>query len=413
MEKKITINDIGKSEVICYDTIVDYGMNSNIYVNLDGTVNLRGTGLTTVYANSGDVRINVIDAQNVAVYLKSGNITINGYSESKVKLYTDDGLTSGGNGTFKFSNFTLNLPGYSSSQFTTYNRFGLAHTQDATLGAPGYENVSTKRVETNNSIINQSTGKIENWSQNSTININDYGADITVSAYAGWGTKINGSKWSDKIRVLSGSSSSNTGAVATINAGAGFDTLTGSGGKEVYVFGSSDDANTITNYRSNDEIVITSGTYSTQVSGSDVIISVDDNTNNSHSTSICLQNAAGQTIQIQNPDGSITKLKGTITTGSQDVIFEKRVTLTANTPPVEIIGNIDYETNDYYQVDVSNVSLNTHGGDDQILTGTTYRNVTLYSGSGNDTRDAESSELAGHAYGSRSYIQIHHGQGNI
>ena len=81
------------------------------------------------------------------------------------------------------------------------------------------------------------------------------------------------------------------GWYATIHGGTGNDTITGSTHADVFLYANGDGNDVIYGFDSSDTLKITSGTYSTTKSGSDVIVSVG-------SGSIRLKDASGTTLHI-------------------------------------------------------------------------------------------------------------------
>ena len=87
----------------------------------------------------------------------------------------------------------------------------------------------------------------------------------------------------------------NSGKNVTINGGAGNDTIVGStisGYGEVIQYENGDENDVIINYGSDDTIIVTSGSYSTQTNNNDVIIKVGDG-------SMTLKDAKGAKLNIE------------------------------------------------------------------------------------------------------------------
>ncbi len=149
---------------------------------------------------------------------------------------------------------------------------------------------------------------------------------------------VNGGAGADSIEGGAGAD--------TIIGGKGKDTLTGGKGKNVYIYNNGDGKDIITDYKSSDKIQIDSS-YSTQVSGQDVIIKVG-------SGSITLKDAIDKKLNI---DTSLNYIESAwfaqddnFITDDIDSIFET-ATNNYNVGSIEVLNNstdilTDFRKND-------------------------------------------------------------------
>ncbi|MBR6713122.1 MAG: hypothetical protein IKI76_09045 [Selenomonadaceae bacterium] len=185
--------------------------------------------------------------------------------------------------------------------------------------------------------------------------------DDTIMAYIG---SISGGVGADLISVNSSTSYS----IATVKGGTGDDTIYGYDSAVLYQYSSGDGADKIFGFNKNSTLQIGggSGSYSSQTSGDDVLISVGYSV-------ITLSGAANLSPNIQ---GTFTK-----------PIDKKKVTLTAGNDTyantvqgatIAALGGDDYLSNT-----ASNVSIDAGADDDYVYS--TGNSSTILVGSGNDT----------------------------
>ena len=124
---------------------------------------------------------------------------------------------------------------------------------------------------------------ILNWNESDNATINGDTGDDSITSYAN-NTSINGGSGDDIInnRVYSN---------ASIMGGTGDDTIYASGKKQFIQYANGDGHDIIYYYQEDDTIQIAGSSYSTMISGEDLIINVGDGT-------MTLKDAANQTINI-------------------------------------------------------------------------------------------------------------------
>ena len=215
-------------------------------------------------------------------------------------------------------------------------------------------------------------------------------------------TLISGSVYDDRI--------SNLGSYVTINAGKGNDKITleeEGGGDNVINYTSGDShkgietlfgsytvessGDVIYGIKTNDLLNITSGTYTTSISGrgQDVVVSVDGNP-------ITLKEAANRQFRIKNASGSIETLNTTkgkfianskansVVTGSShdDTIRNSTDYTFSDTTTIEELFSLE-TLEPKLNEDISNVTINAGAGNDSIYNDSDQ--VTINGDAGNDT----------------------------
>ena len=206
--------------------------------------------------------------------------------------------------------------------------------------------------------------------KNTVINLTN-GSQI-IQSKSGIGTSIVGGVSNDIITIQN--MDSNNGVVATINAGAGDDTINGSEGTDVFVYAEFDGNDVIQGWTSDDTIKLTSGSVSSTAttSGGDVLIAVGYDT-------ITLKDAVDKKITID--DGINPILINPTPTNETAVTLESSFT-----------GTYDDYDDTIKKIDASKVTsaIEIYGNDnDNTITGSS-KNDTIYGGSGRDVLNGNS-----------------------
>ena len=229
------------------------------------------------------------------------------------------------------------------------------------------------------------------------VTIDGGSGDDTVSA-SGNSNLILGGSGNDSISV--------SGSSGTVSGGTGDDTITASGTfGRIFQYAQGDGSDVITGFSANDTLVISSGDFTTQKSGTDLIISVG-------AGSITLKDKAASQVKIKNSSGALTVLNQVIErTGTPDADsvsneihglqfpiagFEGNDTITNSGNNITLSGD---EGSDKIFNSGSSVSIS--GGADNDTISNTGSSSTIFSGAGNDS-----------IYNYASYVTIDAGAGD-
>ena len=178
------------------------------------------------------------------------------------------------------------------------------------------------------------------------------------------------------IRGMSGHDSiTNTGRNVTVEGGGGNDTITGGTGGNFYVYANGDGNDLITDFGNNDTLCITGGTYSTVVSGNDIIINVGTG-------SVRLKNAVGKPLNLL---GTPSTEGVNLTNAANNSVVSGMNgddTLTNSGDNVTVNGGAGF---DLIRNTGNRVKIDAGNGDDLIIN--EGANVTVDAGLGNDTVD--------------------------
>ena len=164
---------------------------------------------------------------------------------------------------------------------------------------------------------------------------------------------------------------------STITAGRGNDTISVAG-KNLIKYANGDGNDLITGFASTDTLSITSGTYSTQTSGSNILVKVGNGT-------ITIQGGKGKTINIKGSKASPTP---TIS-GVKNISNGKSYTAVSGTSYNDTITN----TGSY-------VTVYAYAGNDKISNKNGNNHALIYAGDGNDS-----------VYGHNNYVTVYAGAG--
>ncbi|MBQ3337815.1 MAG: calcium-binding protein, partial [Selenomonadaceae bacterium] len=337
-----TANDTLLSGTSKADSIQNGGVWDGSYHYGGSNVTIdAGAGNDSIYNNYGsDVTINA-GAGNDSIYNDFGsNVTINA-GDGSDSISNSGGYVSisTGDGDDSIQN--------NSGSFVTINA---GAGSDSISNSGGYVTINAGAGD--DSISNESWWNgYQHYPDNVTINAgsgndsirNNNGSRVMINAGAG----------NDSIENYSSN--------VTINAGAGNDriSLTHSGNLIQYAAGDGND--TLWGFNESETLTITGGSYSTQVSGSDVLVKIG-------SGSILLVGAKGKDLNINRK-----KTPKLITlTDSND-------TFSSTLSSVKIIGG---KGSDYINAEGANNSIDGGAGDDTIES---YGfNVSINAGAGND-----------------------------
>ncbi|MBR2180148.1 MAG: hypothetical protein IJ862_07135 [Selenomonadaceae bacterium] len=314
----------------------DILMSSSSYTTING-----GSGKDTIYSNKDKILTNGGADNDVIISGHWGPEIIyhDTYTEEKESLDiaatildTSEGAINISKGTIKGGkgNDTIAISSKSSMNVVQYAN---GDGNDVVYGYTSMDTIHitsgnyTTQISGDDVIINVGTGSVKlkntkgiklnikgtysgssTTTTTSTLNItNSYKSPITVDS----GVKnINASNRTTAVKITGNSlANSIKGGKGnnTLVGGKGNDTLTGGSGKNVFQYANGDGSDVITNYGNNDTIEITDGIYSTQTSGNDVIVKVDNG-------SITLKNAKGKTLNIAgNVSSKVSVASGAVT----------------------------------------------------------------------------------------------------
>ena len=422
--ERVTINAGTGNNII---TLESYAVNSIIeYSNDDGNNTIYGFNSDDTLKITGGTYSTTKSGNDLILTVGSGNITLKDSADKQLHINNDvlnpNGslfiynqnnntvLSGSDNGdsiySFDQSNVTVNsgagkdhIENYGSNILNNaddgddyiYIRSGDYVTVNAGAGEDTISNsASVAAISGDNG-----NDSIRNDSSNVTIN-GGAGSDSIINS--GSDVYISGGDGNDSITnfyIRSNLMFSNTlsGSNTTINGGKGNDTLSGGENADVFLYADDGGNDVITNYSSNDTIRITSGSYSTQTSGSDVLVKVGTGT-------ITLQGAKGTTLNIvgtkatsSGGDSSNSTLKTVTDSDSSLVTVDSKVKVinaSSRSKAVKIMGNslansiVGGNGADSLNGGSGADTLNGGKGND-TLTGGAGSDVFIYaSGDGND-----------------------------
>ncbi len=370
----------------------------------DDTI-IAGTGNTTINAGAGNNLVNVEDAESALIQL-AGNTTVEGFKtgfgEGTDTIYID-GDPAGvefkdGGLTFGNSTDSLALSGITTTSkvniyherrsvlnkgvFIAENDWYSVQSSDLTVGS-GEEvyfvgTTSKSQVGVDFSGISSALNVTmdtayedsEDFVPGTTTWINSV---YSLKGGAG-NTTITGSKHSDTIVA-------GTGAT-TINAAAGDDNISLGSSAALVQYTSGDGNDTIEGFNRNSTLQIGDGTstYSTQVSGSDVIVTVGDE-------AITLVDASDVRLNIIGDSGSVSP-QPTVATKSVEEIKEEIGADSIQTASKDTlkVNNDDGNNLVYVDEDAKGSKKITLGtGGDAVVIESAKANVSVIGGKGNDS----------------------------
>ena len=393
---------------------------------------------------------------------KKSNLVINALAGNDTVSNTANKVTiSGGDG-----NDIITSIGYTIDEDTNWESdFNLFGTNDSISGGAGNDTI--KNVFNNSKTDG---GKGDDYIiVGETVRAIDPGAEYydTYYHYVGDKSIVKGGDGKDTLEVYGTNSTIEGGAdndsigvygdKSTITGGTGDDIISLNGSPlldverdlnisadslsqkdstlaEVIKYASGDGKDTVVGFTSNDTLKITSGTFSTVKSGSDIIVKVGKG-------SVNLKNAVGQTINIISKDGALT----TITTRN-DIINEDDGKAIDGTKSEDYISNTgDNVTinaaagNDTIKNSGDSAIIDGGKGNDSIKSGRQYIDVqssdtysndqyiyhqegdlggTITAGSGNDTIENSQNQTyvdggAGNDYIVDSYVEVSFEEGTL
>ena len=351
----ITSGSVSKASVSGSDVILTVGSNTINLKNYKGkSFNLKigsGSAVSTVISGSSSSVVSLTGGNDnyentlgsATIYGLAGNDTIRNLGASKVMIdggAGKDSIFSYGSGvTVNAGNDADYVYIYSDAISTT------------ALGGAGNDSIYTAGQTVSVSgdagndyfyvYANATKTTVNGGAGNDSI----YTAGQTVSASGGDGN--------DYIHVYSNATKT------TVNGGKGSDTITSySTLGTLYQYANGDGKDTITGFSANDTLHVTSGSVTSSVSGSNVILKVGSGT-------ITLKDYKGKSLNLKTGSGSAVST--VIGGGSSSSV----VSLTSGA--------------DKYENSVSGATIYGLGGNDTISNTTT--NVTIYGGAGNDSID--------------------------
>ena len=281
------------------DILVNVGTGSMLLVDAgDVKLNIIGTldkGDTSIFTPGNDKYSNTVN--NVLLDALAGNDYVTNTAENVTML------GNAGNDTLRSVAYNATIDGGAGDDYiySSFNNVSTCKEEDKVVinGGAGNDTIKgnfwqyTVNGGDGNDYIHCSGSNGDN-----PIVIDGGNGNDTISG-GFWKPSINGGSGSDMISLSGGSGNNN---FTTVNAGLGNDTLYSKGNdkniKILYQYANGDGSDVYYGYDENDTIHITSGTYSTQASGSDVIIKVG-------SGSILLKDAKGTTLNIITPEPGV------------------------------------------------------------------------------------------------------------
>ena len=305
---------------------VSLGGGNDIYVYSSGNdliqdykvgedkIKLSGTSITSVS----------VSGSNVILKTSSGNITVKGGKDKNITVIDSRGAET-----------TKIYPEMSSDTLPTGLSYDSAKKK-LTVGT----NYSGAAIDLANYATTTKTVDASAFTKKIQITGNNLGN--TIKGGTGADTLIGGSKAdtiygggaNDKIYGETGADKLfGDDGNDTITGGAGNDTLTGGDGKDVFVYGSGDGKDVITDYTAGkDKIKLSSGEItSTSYSGSDVVFSVG-------SGSITVKNGNGQKITIVDAAGKTsTKTYSSVVSGRSALWFADDDNFITSAPALDSI----------------------------------------------------------------------------
>ena len=351
----ITSGSVSKASVSGSDVILTVGSNTINLKNYKGkSFNLKigsGSAVSTVISGSSSSVVSLTGGNDnyentldsATIYGLAGNDTIRNLGASKVMIdggAGKDSIFSYGSGVTVNAGNDADYVYIYSDAISTTALGGAGNDSIYTAG----QTVSVSGDAGNDYVYvyaNATKTTVNGGAGNDSI----YTAGQTVSASGGDGN--------DYIHVYSNATKT------TVNGGKGSDTITSySTLGTLYQYANGDGKDTITGFSANDTLHVTSGSVTSSVSGSNVILKVGSGT-------ITLKDYKGKSFNLKNGSGSAVST--VIGGGSSSSV----VSLTSGA--------------DKYENSVSGATIYGLGGNDTISNTTT--NVTIYGGAGNDSID--------------------------
>ena len=426
-------SDVTISAGVGVDTIYNSGAKTSISAGNGNDYILNEGENVTISGGTGDDNVTLSNYADFYRYtIGDGNDYIINYSDDDTIQITSgwvkSTLTSGSDIIIEISNGSLiTLEGADGQTLNIINAHGQSVTtksgadEDETVTAEltitqGTASVDDVTNDSENVRINTGEGNdnVDNSGNYVTVNsgsgddtVDNSGSRVVINALTGNDTigntgeyvTINAGSGADTISNTGSHVSINAGAGTdtiinegenvTVNGGTGDDTITGSDYADFYQYAAGEGNDVITNYSADDTLQITSGTVSATVEeGSDLIISIGK-------SSITLQEAAGQALNLIDRSGKEITLVDTDTTETSSLTYNKTNTrVTVDADFTGTLNDTDYESK-VRLIDASNVTANIeiigndnpnsiHGGSgDDTLSGGA-KNDNLTGGSGAD-----------------------------
>ena len=333
--------------ILSSNVTIDAGLgNDEIYNGWSKNVSISGgDGNDDIHNDGANVTINAGDG-NDTIENNGSTVTIDaGDGDDEIKNYGDNVTINAGTGSDSI-------------------HVGWGNKIEINTGA-GDDYVSN--MESSSVTVDTGAGNdsIENWGYYTTINAGD-GSDTIFNG--GSNAKIFGGAGNDSI--------DNAATNVTLEGGAGDDSISNSSMGFIYVYRTGDGNDVIEGFTENSYLQIVDGTYSTAVSGSDIIVTVGEG-------SITVVGAAELSkLNIVGEDFNPLSVVGS----NNDEI----ITNIFSGATIDALGGNDTITN-YAE----NVTINAGEGNDSIYNDYGGENISINGGAGNDSI---------HNYGSNSTI---------
>ena len=335
--KKVTLN-AGAGN----DYIQNYNKETTfIYANGDGNDIIYGFGDTDTLSIVGGSYTTQTSGNNILVKVGSGTITLSGARGKSLHIIKTQSTDGGTSATNKISTTSGGSKGVTLKNWDSFHTF---------------------------------TGTDNNDSIFSDYNYTFKTSNVTIKAGAGNDTIRN---YADKTTIDAGSGNDyiyNSGYNVTINGGTGNDTVLLGRNYNLIQYANGDGNDSIKNFASTDTLSITGGTYSSQTSGSDVILTVG-------SGKITIVGGKGKTLNIKGTKASSTTSKATKTsTTTTSSSTGKKIT---NSTSYKIVSGTSYSDKIFNSSSGNKVTISTGAGNDTV---TNYGDtVKIDTGAGNDS----------------------------
>ena len=413
-----------------------------------GTINYAsGDGDDVIYYTALNAPIiNITDGANyyttksvndVLIHVGTGTLTVKNVTYGNVTVVGGNYSTAVSGTSINNTTYRKTLVGTAGND-TIYNSaywvtIDAGEGDDSIFSSSPYGSVNagagddTIHTDSNHMTIDAGAGNDTIYNTGDSVAVNADDGDDTITNYYGVRSTINGGLGNDVIRnnfsqaatvdggagndsivnyqssyasINSGSGddtiNNNFSSYTTINGGTGDDYITNSGMYDVYNYGAGDGYDIIEGFDSSDTINITDdSTYSTAISGNDVIVNIGDD------GLIMLKDAASLSINISGGTGETadsvldisTAIPGTLISGTDgdDTIYSsgEEVTIDGNggNDYVENYGMfsslVGGDGNDSIYNWGENTTMQGDEGDD--LLDNSGREVLMFGGNGNDT----------------------------
>ena len=355
---------------------VELGGNANVYVYSAGNDTLNNFDVFTDTIVLGSVKV------SSSVLGDDGTLTLNLSNKKTLKLtnYRDDIATTVKSiSDVKDWNIIYNYEGSKTVKGTSKADYIVNHADNVTITAGDDKDLIRNRAW--NVSMNAGAGNdtIFSYAPQATL-LGGAGNDYLRDRFSPQGL-FSGGAGNDTIRVY--------GRLSTITGGTGNDKISLHSTNELIKYKSGDGNDTIYGFNSTDTLTISGGSYSTQASGSDIVVTVGKG-------KITLKDVKGNAVYInkKNVGGSSTNKKFIVLTSGNDTLNSSLEGATISGGKGDDVLETDFSdkvsisggagNDDIQNWFGNNVTLSGGAGNDNI---TNYGgdNVSIYGGTGNDT----------------------------